>query len=135
MYIFILQNLSYYWKTDKNSFLLYIILENKQSYVTAIIIAVISIAIIAFLTSVYLRKKKELPKTNLILDNTQNNILARVQRNKVVNQQDLGKEFGLQKSHLTKVLHKMERNNLIERKKVGKINKIILFEKTTPKTP
>lgn len=121
-------NGAYYWKTDKKDFLLHIVLENKQSNASAIIIAIISIAIIAFLTSVYLRRKKQLPKANLLLDSTQNKILARVKRNKVVNQQDLGKEFGLQKSHLTKVLHKMERNNLIERKKVGKINKIILPE-------
>ncbi len=126
-------NNAYYWKTDKESLLLYVVLKKTQSITVAVIVIVVSIAIIVFLLFTYFRRKKtQTPKQNLFLDNTQNNILARVRRNKVVNQQDLGKEFGLQKSNLTKVLHKMERNNLIERKKVGKINKIILAEEKKP---
>lgn len=122
-------NGAYYWKTDKESFLLYIILEKEQSYTVAVIIVIVSIAIIASLVFTYLKRKKQPQKTNLFLDATQNKIFELVQKRKVVNQQDLGKELDLQKSHLTKILHKMERNNLIERKKVGKINKIVLAEK------
>ncbi len=125
-------NGAYYWKTDKDKFLLYIVLEKKQSLVMAVVIIVLSLAIISFLAYVLYKKKWSTPsKQNLLLDETQNKVLDIVKKKQIVNQQDLGKELGLQKSHLTKVLHKMERNNLIERKKVGKINKIVLAEEKT----
>lgn len=122
-------NGTYYWKTDKDKFLLYLVLEKKQSFAMAIVIIVISLAIISFLAHILYKRKTQTPsKQNLLLDETQNKVLDIVKKRQVVNQQDLGKELGLQKSHLTKVLHKMERKDLIERKKVGKINKIVLAE-------
>lgn len=117
----------YIYNTNED-FILYIIYENKEKYFNLIFGFVILIVLILIILSTYFYYKKyQIKKNNKLnfLDNTQKNIL-KIIKNKNLTQQEIANSLSIKKSHLSKILNKLERQDLIERKKVGKVNKIIL---------
>lgn len=116
----------YIYNTNED-FILYIVYENKEKYFNLISGFVILIVLILIILSTHFYYKKyQIKKNNKLnfLDNTQKNILKLI-KNKSLTQQEIANSLNIKKSHLSKILNKMERQDLIERKKVGKVNKII----------
>jgi len=95
---------------------------------TAIIIICI-ILIIVIALPIILKQYKRNRKDKLYLDTNQEKIYNIIKKQKGITQQEIANTLDIKKSHMSKILNKMERNDLIERKKVGKVNKIILEEK------
>jgi uncharacterized membrane protein len=145
----IIEDSEYYnWQTSEKSFVLYIVLHKNPFDWRVISIIIICLVIIGFLILPkyiikYFPKKENKNKEimenkkeenieereTLFLDDNQKGILALLKREKATTQQSIADTLNIKKSHMSKILNKMERNNLIERKKVGKVNKIILAEK------
>jgi|GEM_PF-3323334 len=144
----IIDNEYYNWNTNEKNFILYIVLYKNPFSWRVIIIIIVCFAIILGLTLpkyiISKRKKnkgqkdihntkenedKDDEKENLFLDDQQKSILDLVKKSKAITQQAIADTLNIKKSHMSKILNKMERNNLIERKRVGKVNKIILAEK------
>lgn len=122
-----LDNKKYIYSTNKD-FILYIVYENKEKYFNIFLgFVILLVFIIIVLSAYFYYKKYQIKKNNTLdfLDNTQKNILKLI-KNKTLTQQEIANSLNIKKSHLSKILNKLERQNLIERKKVGKINKIIL---------
>jgi uncharacterized membrane protein len=133
----------YSWETNSKDFVLYIVLyKNPFSWnvIAIIIVCILIVVYLLFLKKIkaFFTATKEKIKTkannkndkeNLFLDNKQKSILDLVKKSKAITQQEIADTLNIKKSHMSKILNKMERNNLIERKKVGKVNKIILAEK------
>lgn len=142
-----IDNEYYNWSTNEKTFVLYIVLHKNPFSWNIIIIVLICLIIIGFLVlpkylpnyfhknknkKIVENKKEDLEtqdKTTLFLDDNQKNILLLLKKDKTITQQSIADTLNIKKSHMSKILNKMERNNLIERKKVGKVNKIILTEK------
>lgn len=127
---YILENNTYSWISENKEFILYVQLEKSETNLKLIFIILASIIIIAIIIyPIALKKIKEKKHdTNLFLNDNQKQILHLVKKN-ALTQQEIANTLNLKKSHMSKILNKMERNNLIERKRVGKVNKIILAEK------
>jgi predicted XRE-type DNA-binding protein len=127
-------NSGYFLNKDKyiynttEDFILYIVYENKDKYFNLIFGFIITILLIIIFLSAYFyyKKNQNKSKNNLnFLDNTQKSILNLI-KNKNLTQQEIANVLNIKKSHLSKILNKLERQDLIERKKVGKVNKIVL---------
>jgi len=95
----------------------------------AIIIFCFVLIIIIALSLIRNKLKNKEKKEELYLDDNQQKVYDLVKTKKGITQQVIADTLNIRKSHMSKILNKMERNSLIERKKVGKVNKIILAEK------
>ncbi len=114
-------------------FVLYLVYENVSKYFNLVLGFVISIILIIIIFSIYFYYKKANQKNNTrFLDINQNNILNLVKNNSLT-QQEVANKLNIKKSHMSKILNKMERQDLIERKKIGKIN--IANKNTKIKSP
>jgi len=87
------------------------------------------VLIIAILLPVLIKRLSKKKKDKLYLDSNQQKVYDLVKTKKGITQQTIADTLNIRKSHMSKILNKMERNSLIERKKVGKVNKIILAER------
>jgi len=118
---------TYIWDINEKNFLLYIVKKKEQT--GNIVLFIIGlIVLIGIISTMYFKKGniKEKENNKIILDNTQKSIIELIKKRKNINQQTISDELNIKKSHLSKILNKMERNDLIERKKVGKVNRIVI---------
>lgn len=119
------------WNTDQNHFILYVVLPKNPFDYRVILIIIASIVVILMLLYPLFKKRffKQNKIKNIYLNNTQKEILNILKHKEGINQQKLSDLLKIKKSNMSKILNKMERNELIERKKVGKINKLFLTKK------
>lgn len=108
-----IDNDKYIYNTKEN-FILYLVYENKTKYLNFLFGLIISIVLLIIILGIYFYYKKQ-----------------NIAKNKNLTQQEIANLLNLKKSHLSKILNKLERQDLIERKRVGKVNKIILKNKST----
>ncbi|PIU22594.1 MAG: hypothetical protein COT14_00355 [Candidatus Diapherotrites archaeon CG08_land_8_20_14_0_20_30_16] len=121
---------SYVWQTNEKNFLVHIALEKEGvDFKYWIIILICIIIVLVLILPKIIKNYKREEKQNLYLDSTQKNILDFVKKKKSITQQEIANSLQIKKSNMSKILNKMERNSLIERKKVGKVNKVVLAEK------
>jgi uncharacterized membrane protein len=120
------------YSTETNEDITLHILINKDPFrLGNIVLIIVCFVIIIFiaLPIILSKLKSKTKKEKLYLDNNQEKIYTLIQKHKGITQQQIANTLNIKKSHMSKILNKMERNNIIERKKVGKVNKIVLAEK------
>ncbi len=123
-----INNTNYSIKTSEPTTLHILIEKDPFRWQNILIISLCLAFVIIIMVPILLKKFPKEKKKKLYLDATQQKVYDTVKKQKEMTQQSIANQLNLNKSHLSKILNKMERNDLIERKKVGKVNKIILTD-------
>jgi len=99
----------------------------------AIVSVIAGLIILGFIIYSVIRQKKARKKIDekiedykIRLTENEQKIIELLKKQDGLMQQTIIEQLGLQKSHTSKLITKLERKNILERKQVGKINKIFL---------
>jgi uncharacterized membrane protein len=121
----------YVW--DKFDNLLYIRMKNQEQEFQAYAALIASFIVLIILGYMYFKRKNAPEKDSTVnsdfLTEKEAHIIGQLLKKDGIIQQKIADELGLTKSNLTKILNKLERKELIVRKRVGKVNKVFLSEK------
>ncbi len=121
------------WSFKKNDdVIIYFRLIDKSLDGKTIFAIIFAFIIIIFLIATIMLKKiknRRIDKKTLetkYLTDFENNIIELLKKQDGLMQQTISEQLDIEKSHLSKLISKLERKNLIERKQIGKIKKVFL---------
>lgn len=121
------------WLFEKDQpIMIYLKFDDKvPDLKTIVALFVLLVIVIGLVLSIFLKKRKNdkfdenIPKKMLLTENEQS-IIDLLKKQDGLMQQTIAEQLELEKAHVSKLITKLERKELIERKQVGKVKKIFL---------